>query len=191
MEQQRNGEIIYDKNVIEFVAVSVEFCALLESEDQLPRPQWIDNMLKLLPLLYLKASMLPEVSEVYEEAPSTFVKEADYTRVAHKVSEVLGEDDTYLDVFKKEMEYSDRPLLSYISEDIADIYQDVRNFISIYQFELTEQMLGALYICRENFITFWGQKLVNVLRPLHSLKVKNSDIYGSDEEYFNREEMWD
>ena len=31
-------------------------------------------------------------------------------------------------------------------------------------------MNDALYVCTENFKMYWGQKLVNALRALHSLK---------------------
>ena len=31
-------------------------------------------------------------------------------------------------------------------------------------------MLEALYICFENFVTYWGQQLVNVLRALHNIR---------------------
>ena len=42
--------------------------------------------------------------------------------VSSKVSEMLGEHDVYLDVFIDDMKYSDRPVSSFISEDVADEY---------------------------------------------------------------------
>ena len=189
MEQRDNDKIIFDKNVIDFVTVSVEFCAILEGQDNLPRMEWIDRMLKILPLLYLKASLLPEISNSFVEEPEIFVQEEDYTRVEQRVSDIMGEEDIYLDVFIEEMKYSDRPISAFISENIADIYQDVRNFISIYQFELTKQMESALEKCKNNFKSYWGQKLLNVLRPLHALLSKDFDI--PHEGFFNQEELWD
>lgn len=55
-----NHAIIYDKQVIEFMAVAVKFCSLLEQDNTPAREEWVDNMVKLLPLLYLKAWLLPE-----------------------------------------------------------------------------------------------------------------------------------
>lgn len=169
MNKINTEENIYDKNVIEFVTVAVEYCAILENDEQLARVDWVEKMLMILPLLYLKASLLPETLMLTHEAPETFVREEDYIRVEKMVADIMAEEDTYLDVFIDEMKYSDRPISAFVSEDIADIYQDVRNFISVYQFELTDQMNNALYLCRSNFKTYWGQKLVNVLRPLHAL----------------------
>lgn len=189
MEQIENDKIIYDKNVIDFVTVSVEFCAILEGDQNLPRIEWIDRMLKILPLLYLKASLLPETEISFGVIPEIFVQEEDYTRVELRVSEIMGEEDTYLDVFIEDMKYSDRPISAFISENIADIYQDIRNFISVYQFELTNQMESALEICTNNFKSYWGQKLLNVLRPLHALLSKETD--ATYEGFLNQEEEWD
>lgn len=189
MEQRENGKLIYDPNVIDFVTISVEFCAILESEEKLPRMDWIYKMLKILPFLYLKASLLPETDATFDEMPEIFVQEKDYSRVEQRVSDIMGEEDIYLDVFIEEMKYSERPISAFISENIADIYQDVRNLISVYQFELTGQMEGALEICKRNFKSYWGQKLLNVLRPLHALLNRESD--ETDEGFLNQEEQWD
>lgn len=190
MKKRDTDEIIYDKNVIEFLTVAVNFCSIIESDEQLSRTDWIDKMLKILPLMYLKASLLPEIIEVFEEPLESFVREEDYTRVSFTISEIMGEEDVYLDVFMDEMKYSDKPISSTVSENIADIYQDVRNFVSVYQMELTDQMQNAINICTENFRTYWGQKLVNVLRPLHSLKSREF-VNSDNEDLINKEETWD
>ena len=123
--------------------------------------------------------------------PKTFVKEQDYARVSATVASVMGEEDVYLDVFVEDMKYSERPVSAFVSENIADIYQDVRNFVSIYQYGLTDRMNDALLVCQQNFQAYWGQKLVNVLRPLHSLlyhSEEKDDLPGTG---LNEEDLWD
>lgn len=56
---EKESQTIFDKNVIEFVTVAAEFCALLERAGQMKRHEFVDTSLKILPLLYLKASLLP------------------------------------------------------------------------------------------------------------------------------------
>ena len=68
------------------------------------------------------------------------------------------------------MAYSDQPIKKNISEDLADIYQDIRDFIFVFQLGLNETMNDSLAICQENFGLLWGQKLVNTLRALHDVK---------------------
>ncbi len=191
MARKKTNEIIYSPPVIEFVTVAVEFCAFLENEEDRFRQEWLETIVRLLPLIYLKATLLPEVASINEESLQSFVREEDYARVAEKITLLLGEDDTYLDVFVEDMKYSDTPISAFISENIADIYQDIRNFVSVYQYELTEQMNDALYVCRDNFRMYWGQKLVNVLRPLHSLLYTNSERLDDEEEDINLYDSWD
>ncbi|MEA4918604.1 DUF5063 domain-containing protein [Proteiniphilum sp.] len=192
MERAEVEKIVYDKSVIDFVTIAVEICVFLEKNEPTPREGWVDRILKMLPLLYVKALLLPETVTTEEELPATFVREEDYARVANGVSEVMGEEDVYLDVFVEEMKYSDTPVSLYISENIADIYQDIRNFVSVYQFGLIGQMNDALYQCKENFRLYWGQKLVNVLRPLHTLKCLYLENEKENEDTdLSEDELWD
>ncbi len=187
MSSNIENEIIYAPAVLEFVATSVEFCKLVESDEPLGREEWVDKMLKVLPTMYVKASLLPDTILSDEDYSATFVSETDYAHVEKKVIDIMGEENTYLDVFVEDMKYSDRPISAFVSENIADIYQDIRNFVSVYQYNLSEQMNDAIYYCKEHFYLYWGQKLVNVLRPLHAVyiaHIENRDFTDSslDEE---------
>lgn len=90
------------------------------------------------------------------------------------------------------MKYSETPISASISEDLTDIYQDIKNFITIFERGITENMNDALYVCMENFKAYWGQKLVNVLRALHSLKYSTEPDALEDEdlEQTDNEELW-
>lgn len=189
-----SDNIIYSPGAIELVTVGVEFCAFIENESLVDREEWISKMLHILPLLYIKTSQLPEIIQINEELPETFVKEEDYARVTTNIASIIGEEDVYLDVFIEDMKYSDRPISSFVSEDIADIYQDIRNLISVYQYKLDEQMNDALFVCQQHFKTYWGQKLVNVIRPLHSIlynEDENKDFSDETETEINMEDLWD
>ena len=164
------SSIIYHKNTVEFVAVSIQFCNFLEEVSDTNKGEFIDKLTKIIPLLYLKASMLPDGEIRNEENPEIFVTEYDYEYVRMNLTDIMGADDDYLDVFSPDMPYSDTPINSSISEDLADIYQDIKNFISVYEIGFEDTMHDALLICKENFEHFWGQKAVNVLRPLHEIK---------------------
>ena len=193
MPNLEKENVAYSQQVIDFIAVGVEFSALLETDEPIGREAWVEKMLKLLPLLYLKASLFPKTEPVEFESPETFVKETDYNRVENLVSGIMGQENTYLDTFIEDMKYSERPISAFISENIADIYQDVRNLVSIYQYNMTEQMHAAIYICRENFLNYWRQKLVNVLRPLHNLSVdyQTEENIDSSDYDLNSEKPWD
>ena len=49
------------------------------------------------------------------------------------------------------MQYSDTPIAAFISENLADVYQDTGNFISLFRQGNEEVMLEAIVLCRKNF----------------------------------------
>ena len=191
MTRSSTDNIVYAPVTLDFVTVGVEFCSFLENMEDSSRTEWMTTTLRILPLLYVKATLLPTVKIFNDDFPETFVSEQDYIRVSNQISKLLGEDNVYLEVFKEDMKYSDRPISSFISEDIADIYQDIRNFVSVYQYGLEETMKNALHICAENFRIYWGQKLVNVLRALHSLVYKPNDENDFKDYDIKEDDQWD
>ena len=172
---KKESQVIFDRNVVEFVTVAAEFCKFLEQAEGMKPSIFIDTSLKILPLLYLKTSMLPDCKPIGDEAPETFVTEETYEVLRMNLSNILAGKDDSLEVFVSDMKYSDQPITKYISEDLADIYQDIKDFIFVFQLGLNETMNDALAICQENFRLYWGQKLVNTLRALHSVR------YAQDE----------
>ena len=180
--KKKDSQVIFDRNVIEFVTVAAEFCKFVEQAKGSKRTNFVDTTLKLLPLLYLKASMLPPCETIGDEAPETFVTEETYEIVRMNLAGILADRDDYLDVFVSDMKYSDQPITRYISEDLADIYQDIKDFIFVFQLGLNETMNDSLAICQENFRLYWGQKLVNTLRALHEVKYSNTQEEEEEED---------
>ena len=160
---------VYSKDIVEFVTVGVEYCSLIERASQMERREFNLNLVRTLPLLYLKATLLP--TEEIDEADDLefYVTEEQYEYLRGAVAKLLGEADDYLEVFESDMAYSDTPLAASISEGLADIYQDVRDLLEIYRLVNEELSQAAICRCRRNFIAYWGQKLVNVMRPLHAI----------------------
>ena len=105
----------------------------------------------------------------------SFVKEDDYEAVRSYVSMNFADLDTYLDVFVEDFKYSETPVMKTISEDIADIYQDVRDFVSNYRSGVEDIVVDALAQVKENFEMFWGQKLVNTMRAIHEVYYNESE----------------
>ena len=141
---------IYAKNSVEFVTVGVEFCAFLERVQELTQEEFASTSIKLLPLLYLKATLLPidDENEDYLDSPEHFVTEDDYEFLRENIGRLMGENDAYLVVQSDEMKYSDLPLGASIAEDMADIYQAVKDCIAAYRTEnedITDNQLIVLF----------------------------------------------
>lgn len=180
-------KIVYGSETIEFVTVAVEYCIFLESFKDLKVEEFTEKTTKLLPLLYLKALLLPPVDDEAEPSEDA-VTEGDYNFILDKITAVMGTYNDYLEVFVQDMRYSDEPILAHVAEGLADIYQDVRNFVAVYQRGEDESMYNALITCIDNFKLYWGQTLVNVLRALHSVQFNTENDLFSEEDLFDTEE---
>ncbi|MGC3977105.1 MAG: DUF5063 domain-containing protein [Paludibacteraceae bacterium] len=182
------NQFIYSKNVIEFVTVVAETCLFLEHSRENSKEEFVIKAVKLLPLLYLKTSLINAGAIDSDEAPERFVTEEDYLFVKEQIESLLGTDDGFLETFHPDMQYSDTPIAAFISENLADIYQELKDFAANYQIGETDIMESALKDCMESFAEHWGQKLLNALRALHALRY--SDTFGDaeEDEHFNAEE---
>ncbi|MDR0742883.1 MAG: DUF5063 domain-containing protein [Tannerella sp.] len=179
--------VIYDKNTLEFVTVTLEFCALMETASQHTLYSFTDKAVKITPLLYLKATLLPDVEAPDEDhEPEHFITENTYEAIRYHIANLLGEYDSFLETFHPDISYSDTPIAATISENLADVYQDLGDFAALFRRENEEVMKQALYMCRENFRAYWGQKLLNALKALHA--VRFNEALSSAEDGFLTEE---
>ena len=183
MSKEPFSEVVYSKNVIEFATVANEYCSFVEAVDKFQRKDFITRVQKLFPLLYLKAALLPEPDiEISDDVPEKFVSEEDYNFILHKLEVKFGQFDAYHEVFDPSMQYSDVAIEASIAENIADVYQDLKDFILSYRIGTLEVMNDALWECRNNFEQYWGQRLVNGLRAIHNLVYGITDLDETDDQ---------
>jgi len=178
---EKENNPVYARNTLEFVTVALEFCSLVENPSQEGAFGFVDKATKLLPLLYLKAALLTEFDPEDEDVELT-VTEDMYESVRTRIAGLLGEKDSYLETFHPDMQYSDTPVAAFISESLADTYQDVGNFLSLFRQGNEEVMLDAIAICRMNFRSFWGGKALSALKALHEVRYDMDDNLEIDEE---------
>jgi hypothetical protein len=115
-----------------------------------------------------------EIEElVSDEEPQRFVTEQDYNYTLIGIRNLLGSDDAYLDVFVDQGIYTDEVQTAYISEGLADIYQELKDMAASFQIGEEHIMHDAVVLCREAFDAHWGQKLLAVMRALHALSRDN------------------
>ena len=183
MREEGLNSIAYSKNVIEFITVANEFCSFLERSEELETSIFLGRLQKILPLLYLKASMLPEFEFEAEEDLEKFVTEIDYNLIQQKVLQHTGAGDDYQEVFVAGMQFSESALTANISENVADVYQEMKDLVMSFRMLNEEVMEQAVWECRNNFTTLWGQTLVNSLRAVHNL------IYAENNEEEDQEAL--
>lgn len=177
-ETNNKNDSIFSANAIEFVTVAAEFCAFLEQSEGRSKAYFMDTILKLLPLLYVKVQLLKPVESNAEFLPDDKVTEEDYNWICNIIIEIMGDDDDYMALVYDSNIQSDETKWCSISENLADIYQALRNFVSAYQIGVEDCMHDALWLVMDQFELFWGKCLVDSLSRLHQLRyaiAKDSD----------------
>ncbi|MGD9976807.1 MAG: DUF5063 domain-containing protein [Bacteroidales bacterium] len=168
--------IVYSRNVVEFVTVANEFCAFLENCERHNAKTFVAASSKILPLLYYKATLLPATEPVYDEGNEQFVSELDYRLTESKIEYLLGQHNDFLEIYDKRADENDGQYTASIAEYMADVYQDLKNFTVRYKVGNTDVMNDALWECSENFREYWGTRVVNLIRAFHILEYSNVDL---------------
>ncbi|MBP3823398.1 MAG: DUF5063 domain-containing protein [Bacteroidaceae bacterium] len=163
-------DIVYSSPVVEFVTVAAEFCAFLEQSEGRDKDTLTDTLLKLLPLLYLKAELLPHVEGGDLYGAESFVTEGDYEWLRGTLTAVMGEDDAYEDLVYDEQMQTDEAHWRSVGEQLADIYQPVRDFVETFRTGVEDNIAEALWTLNDNFELYLGADIVDVLRRLHRVK---------------------
>lgn len=182
MKNDNKNTIAYSHEVLEFVTVAVQYCTFLEQTESAERKAFVDTILKLLPLLYIKGALLPKYQPLEEVFLSDYVTEENYDIVRNNIAYIMRDQDDFLDVFVEDMKYSDSPILCTISENLADIYQDLKNFVCSMKDGIDETMEEALFECKCNFESYWGLKVANTMRALHEIRynMEEDDLEEND-----------
>lgn len=159
------------KRLFDIVSLSKDFCELCENATEFTKEEFTDRTLDLLPRLYWNFFDLSAGIPLGEmEYFSDYVDESMYNRVQGNIASVMGANDTYLETFEEDMKYSETPITASISENMADIYQPLFNFVAIVHDSEGDQLEEAFINCKEEFESYWSQNLCNVLRALNNVK---------------------
>lgn len=157
-------------NSILFIGLANEYCQTIENAGNTEKPEFIDRILKLLPRLYIAISDFNKEETDDTVFIDSYLDETYYDSIRRRLEGLIGEDDTYLEVFEEDMKFSDTPIAASVSECLADIFQYLFDFINAVKDASDEHLVNCMSFCKDNFEMYWGQTLCNVLRALHRIK---------------------
>lgn len=155
MEQQEN--MVQSVRVLEFLTVANEYCLLTEESSKYPAETLMAYMHRMLPLLYLKGSLLPDITPTEDELNERHVTEEQWESCFNDLRTVFGKQDTFWHIAHPH-DSVPQPEKGSISETLADIYQEMKDFVILYQKPLTASKENAIASCRHFFGEHWGEK---------------------------------
>lgn len=165
-------------NVLEFLRVAHEYCLFTEKAVEKDKEQISEFFLKIGPLLYLKGKLLPEIDPEYPETTERFVTEEEWQDIFNVHRAAFNKDDEYYHINYEEFnEYE--AVKASLSENFTDIYQDLKDFILLYQKNSHAARQNAVHDCKALFETRWGHKILSNMRYLHFLH--NKTLFEKDE----------
>ena len=178
------NKILYSEEVLEFVRLAKEYCTLLETNLELGQNVFIHFTLYSLPAIYSAMVKIPRVESVFEEGSEKFVSEQEWSEVYRKIAGNMEGNNDFLDI-PAENEFDRSELITRkVSEDMADIYQDLRDFLEVYRTAPEDVMNDALWECQNNFQNFWGSKALRISSALHKIYIgevkANENSVGKD-----------
>jgi hypothetical protein len=162
--------------------VANEYCVTIEKVSNFSVEENLQKLQKILPLLYLKASLLPKNEKVLDDELEKYISELDYNVLHQKWAQVLKEHDSYYEVFDPGIQFGNETLTASISENLVDIYQDLKDLLTAYSIGNEDVMNDSLFDCKLHFEDFWGQSLVNVFRAIHMLVYSDVDFTENEKE---------
>jgi len=178
-------DYVYQPGVLDFVKLSKNFTSLVSSSFEGTRKEFVRKLLILMPAMYANFQKLSLNEPIFEGENEKFVGEEDWSSVFQNVAGNLGSQNEYLDVPEDE-EYDRLELISRsLSEDIADVYQDIRDFLELYRNGNEEIMNDAIWECRMNMQNYWGKKLLRASVNLHRI------LYTEDEILEEKDREWE
>ncbi len=178
-------ELFEDENVNNFVTTAANYCTLLENANNFSKKDFIGKTLEIFSSLYYSMLRFPLFEmDSDEEMIEKFVTEQEWNNIYQIVSQKLGYHNDYLDVYDPVARQEEDLSVGKISDNLADIYQDMKDFVTLYGVGNEEVMLASLWECKISFEEFWGQKLLNATRVLHRLYFyeENLEDEGIDNE---------
>lgn len=160
--------------LINLTALCAEYCSTLENSASMEKDEMVDALLGYLPKIFYEFHDIDAGEsaslEEWGAGLSNHLEEEQYESIRMQLAVLFGEDDTYLETFVKDMKYSDTPIATTISENLADIYQPLYDFVVEVRESEGDNLEEAYRVCREDFKDYWSQTLCNVLRALNALK---------------------
>ncbi len=166
--------IVFNKDVIEFTAVAVQFCTFLEDISEISKREFLEKSQKFLSLLYLKALMLLGDEREEDAESQKFVSESDWNYIQTSIADKLGDTEVFVDIFEPD-DLTETINIS-LSEAFSDIYQDLKDYSELYKMGNIEASRGGVWECRHHFENHFGPRILLILSEIHNILFSGEDF---------------
>lgn len=169
MENQNLTEISQSRAVLEMLMVANEYCLFVEKAESRSQEQIIPFFLRIAPLLYLRGNLLPEIVSDEDFIADRYVTEEQWEAVFKGLRGVFGSFDLYYT-----LNDTNDTVQASLADNLADIYQDLKDFVMVYQKNTHTARVNAITQLRILFTERWGTLLLQALLACHKLSLQEA-----------------
>lgn len=173
---------VLSRQVLEMITVAHEYCLFFEQAEKYSAQDIFSYFQKIGPLLYLKGTMLPSEIEAEPEYMERFVAEEQWEEIFKTLREKFGNEDLY---YIHDHNYDTEEVS--LADNLADIYQDMKDFVLLYQKAPLTSKECAVAELQKLFENHWGLRILQALGYVHG-KIYRDSI---DPELFSDEDLSD
>jgi hypothetical protein len=150
-----------------FVQICRKYVAYIETLPDKELAIFWSVQLRQLSDIYQGIFVLPEIEARYSFDVDKFVTEKGYNKVLSGLIGHIGALDTFSDFSDMNFPGTLKVVEFSLSEILTDIYQELKDFVLLYETETLENMNDAIAECVDTFGRYWGVKLLSALRIIH------------------------
>ena len=159
--------LLRSKSVLEVFAIASEFCLFIDKIEQTEPDKALVFLQSILPALYLKGSMLPDVDVQDDSANERFVTEEEYETLRYRLAKYFDTRDYFSTVDLSDDSIESVP--TSLSELLSDIYTDLKDFLILYAKENFSAKENAVAACHYYYHVGWGSRIAIALPQIHHL----------------------
>ena len=161
-------DVTLRKPIIEMITVANEYCHFIENCEKRSIKGILEFINRITPLLYLKGSLLPEIEVEDTSSNERYVTAEDWEKIFNMLREKFGKDDEFW-LIDPQYVNENEPLKASLSENLSDIYQDMKDFILLFQKNTYGARQNAVSECGILFATHWGYNVSNIMAKVHHM----------------------
>ena len=151
----------------EFVKLCRRYFEYLDKMPDKKISDFWTKQLRLLPEIYYGVFSLPQIDARYSSDVEKFVTEREYNRIFINLVSFIGSLDKFSDFTDLSHPGTMKVINASLSEILTDIYQELKDFVLLYETGTLENMNDAIADCFDTFGQFWGVKLLTATRIIH------------------------
>ena len=157
--------------VTQFTKRAHEFCRLIETRNRLTKRAFVHKCTELIAKLqseYVALLAVKTRPSAYRHQPEPFPYEQ-YRRLYQKLAAKFAQDNIYYLVFDPYKVDPDEPITATLSDDLADIYGDLKKGLSLIDRADSRDRHDAVWTWKFHFLVQTGHHCVSALRALQEL----------------------